>query len=387
MRGPSISRLILVLAGLLVPVLAVECGLRLAGPMLMHYTYVGVDARMNLSHFELHPAYGGFHTPNATVWQWTVEYVTRVDVNARGLREREIGYEKPPGLKRVLVLGDSFVEAIGVAVEDAFPRRLEAKLAAGNEPPVQVVNAGAVGFGTGQEYLLLRHEGVRYQPDVVVLLFFSGNDVADNSQRLDYAPIRVLKPYFEIDSNGALRQLPFTLPDLAASRPGPLRQWLRQRSLLFNKLDPDELGTVPTERGYVRSILAPYSDQGSADLDAAWSVTEALLSATRDEADAAGASFVLVNVPAPWEIDPPFWEMMRSFFDLPADGWDLDRPNRRLAEISARRNLTYLDLRPALQAALPDQPRLYYRIDGHWTSAGHDFAADALARSGLIAFR
>ena len=78
---------------------------------------------------------------------------------------------------------------------------------------------------------------------------------------------------------------------------------------------------------------------------------------------------------------------MRSFFDLPADGWDLDRPNRRLAEIAARRNLAYLDLRPALRAALPEQPRLYYQFDGHWTGAGHDFAARAVAQSGLIVFR
>lgn len=387
MRGRWRSRLALVLVGLLIPVLAIECGLRLVGPTLMRYTYVGVDARMNLSHFELHPTFGGFHTPSSTAWQWTAEYVTRVDINTHGLREREIGYEKPPGRERVLVLGDSFVEAIGVAVEQAFPRRLEAHLAAAGAPPTEVINAGAVGYGTGQEYLLLRHEGLRYQPDVVVLLFFSGNDVADNSQQLDYAPIRTLKPYFELVPNGSLRQLPFALPDLSDSQPGQLRRWLRQRSLLFNKLDPDELGKVAGDRGYVTSILAPYADQGSPDLDAAWNVTEALLSATRDEAEAAGARFVLVNVPAPWEVDPPFWEMMRSVFDLPADGWDLDRPNRRLAEIAARRNLAYLDLRPVLQAALPEQPRLYYQIDGHWTSAGHDFAARALVQSGLVSFR
>jgi hypothetical protein len=68
MRGAWIKRLLLVVAGLLLPVLAVECGLRLAGPTLMRYSYVGFDTRMNLSHFELHPILGGFHVPNTTVW-------------------------------------------------------------------------------------------------------------------------------------------------------------------------------------------------------------------------------------------------------------------------------------------------------------------------------
>jgi hypothetical protein len=218
MRGRRIAQLILVLAGLLLPVLIVECGLKLVGPTLARYSYVGLDTKRNLSHFELHPVYGGFHIPNTTAWQWTVEYVTRVDINSHGLREREIDYEKPPGLRRVLVLGDSFVEATEVSVEEAFPRRLEAHLGDQGGPPTQVINAGAVGYGTAQEYLLLKHEGLRYQPDLVVLLFFSGNDVSDNSQLLDYPPVRSIKPYFFVDASGALRSLPFELPDLSASQ-------------------------------------------------------------------------------------------------------------------------------------------------------------------------
>jgi hypothetical protein len=72
---------------------------------------------------------------------------------------------------------------------------------------------------------------------------------------------------------------------------------------------------------------------------------------------------------------------------LPAEGWDLDRPNRRLSEIAARRGIAYLDLRPALQTALSGQLRLYFAIDGHWTAAGHELAARSLARSGLVGVR
>lgn len=388
MPGHRIARIILILIGLLLPILAVECGVRVFGPSLSRYSYVGFDMKRNLSHLDIHPIYGGFHIPSTTTWQWTAEYVTRVDINTRGLRERDIAYEKPPGVRRILVLGDSFVEATEVAVEESFSRRLEAHLLEGSGQPVQVINAGVVGYGTGQEYLLLRHEGVKYQPDLVVLLFFAGNDVSDNSWQLDYPLVRPIKPYFLIDASGALRPIPFLPPDLSAHRPGAFRQRLRRESLLFSKFDPDELGRVPSDPGYIRSILAPYASTVSPEVEEAWQVTEALLSATRDQAEAAGAQFVLVNVPAPWEVDPRFWEMMRWFFDLPPEGWELDRLNRRLGEIAARRNIAYVDLRPEFVRARIDHPSpLYYPIDGHWTSAGHDFAARSLIQSGLVTGR
>lgn len=377
-------RLGLVLVGLLVPILTVECGLRLFGPTLAQYSYVGFDSKRNLSHFELHPVLGGFHVPNTTTWQWTVEYVTRVDINAHGLREREIPYEKPPGVQRVLVLGDSFVEATEVAVEDALPRRLETWLNARGGPPVQALNAGVVGYGTAQEYLLLKTEGVRYQPDVVVLLFFSGNDVTDNGYALDFPLVRPLKPYFAIGANGELRAVPFALPDLGAEHPSALRQRLRRESLLLSKLDQDVLGRVPRDPAYINAILAPYDSSPAPEVEEAWQVTEALLDATRDEAEAAGARFVLVNIPAPWEIDPVFWERMRWYFELPGDGWELEGPNRRLREIAARQGIALHDLRAEMAAAVAEGQPLYLQLDGHWTRAGHDFAARRLAQSGLL---
>lgn len=387
MRRRRSSRLALVLVGLLLPVLAVECGLRLGGPALARYAYVGFDTKRNLSHFEPHPVLGGFHVPNSTTWQWTAEYVTRVDINGHGLREREIDYAKPSGVRRVLVLGDSFVEATEVAVEEAFPRRLEVHLSAAGGAPTEVINAGAVGYGTGQEYLLLIHEGLRYRPDVVVLLFFAGNDLSDNSAELDYPPVRPIKPYFTVDAGGALQPPRFALPDLAGRLPGPLRQGLRRASLLFSKLDPDELGRVPGDPDYVRTILSAYAAAPAPAVEDAWRVTEALLRAARDRAAGAGARFVLAYVPAPWEVDPPFWERMRWYFALPADGWDLAAPNRRLAAIAARHGLAYVDLRPDLAHAVAAGRRPYYALDGHWTAGGHDIAARAVVRSGLVGDR
>jgi lysophospholipase L1-like esterase len=340
---------------------------------------------------EPHPIYGNFHIPNTTSWLWADEYITRVDINSRGLREREIDYEKPANVRRVVVLGDSFVEGSEVQAEATLTRRLEALLSTGQGQTVQVVNAGVMAYGTGQEYLLLKHEALRYHPDLVVVVFFTGNDVADNSYRIDWQGELHRRPFFVITDRGELRQLPFQF------EPRQDEGWLERlhrESLLFGKLETVELaklsppalaaggsghGDEVGDRLYVQNTLGVFSESSTGPWEEAWQVTEALLEAMREQAAANGAGFLLVNAPTPFEVYPDHWDNLLRRYELPATGWDLDGPNRRLAAIAARQGIRYLDLRPALREAAAAGPRLYYRYDGHWTAAGHELAARTLA--------
>ncbi len=88
-----------------------------------------------------------------------VEYL----VNAQGLRGPDITYDKPEGVHRVVLLGDSHTFGFGVPEEARFSDLLEGYL-----PGVQVVNMGVSGYGIDQELLLLEREGVRYHPDMVM---------------------------------------------------------------------------------------------------------------------------------------------------------------------------------------------------------------------------
>ena len=50
-------------------------------------------------------------------------------INSKGLRNtREYDYEKPPGTKRIMVLGDSFAWGYGVSNDDMFTNVLEKQL-------------------------------------------------------------------------------------------------------------------------------------------------------------------------------------------------------------------------------------------------------------------
>lgn len=380
-------RLVLLLVGIAFPLLALELALRAFGPFLPG----NYSAHLYL---EPHPTFGRFHTPSSTGWIRTEEYIARVDINSRGLREREIPYEKPSGRRRVLVLGDSFVEGAEVPQESTVTRRLEAILgnASGN---VEVINAGVRAFGTAQEYLLLQHEGLRYAPDTVVLVFYIGNDVSNNSARIEHNVNDRKKPYFTVNRQGDLRMLSFR-PKRADRQ--TLTEKLRRDSMLFGVLDtgvlaklrpstpPDESENAdedsrrPDEQ-LLKFELPVYAAEPTGEWEESWEVTEALLRETTRLARGAGADFLLVGAPAKWEVYPEDWQELVERNGLKPAEFDLDGPNRRLREIATRQGIPYLDLRPGLREVATQRPRLYFHRDVHWTVSGHQRAAELLSEA------
>ena len=107
-----------------------------------------------------------------------------MEYNSQGFHDIEHEKSKPDGTFRVVVLSDSYMEAYSVHFADSFHARLaEEGRAEGVE--LEVINLGVGGYGTLQEYLLFRDIGRFYEPDLVLLGFFPGNDVADNSIELE----------------------------------------------------------------------------------------------------------------------------------------------------------------------------------------------------------
>lgn len=90
-------------------------------------------------------------------------------VNSLGLRGPEIQREKPPGVTRVAVVGDSIAFGYWVEERDSFPRQLEAML--GGPSHVQVLNFGVPGYGLAQYVETLRARVLAFAPDVVVVSF------------------------------------------------------------------------------------------------------------------------------------------------------------------------------------------------------------------------
>jgi hypothetical protein len=98
----------------------------------------------------------------------------RVTLNRLGYRGRELPAPRSDGATRVVVLGDSIAFGYGVSDEQTFTHILDAR-----DNGIDAANMGVQGFGPGQELLVLQRDGLRAQPDVVVLAVCLRNDFAD----------------------------------------------------------------------------------------------------------------------------------------------------------------------------------------------------------------
>jgi len=109
-----------------------------------------------------------------------------VDINSHGLRGPETPYEKPPATFRILNLGDSIVMGWGVREENTYGRQLESML---NEEKsgdlrFEVINAGVPGWNLENALAYLQAEGLKYEPDLILLGVTLTNDIKGDSALL-----------------------------------------------------------------------------------------------------------------------------------------------------------------------------------------------------------
>jgi hypothetical protein len=147
------------------------------------------------------PLIGYHYVPHAPYWHFKENDhpVTGV-INRWGWRDREWTLEKPPGIRRIALLGDSYVEAIDVEQDSTFAALAERSLAAGSPPRVELMNFGAAGFTQSEELLVLTREVVRFHPDMVILFFWPW-DIPDI--RRETAPNKD-RPFFIEQASGVL---------------------------------------------------------------------------------------------------------------------------------------------------------------------------------------
>jgi len=105
------------------------------------------------------------------------EWFMHVSINSYGLRDREISYEREPGVFRILGLGDSMTFAEGAELDELYLKRLEASLK--KTSPVEVINGSVRGWGPDQQLAFMSKEAYRYHPEITLIAFYSGNDFED----------------------------------------------------------------------------------------------------------------------------------------------------------------------------------------------------------------
>lgn len=107
---------------------------------------------------------GHEHRPNARSFLMGVE----VSTNSYGQRDREFEVARPPGGKRIVMLGDSFVLGWGVPLEQTVSKRIERMFAASGQR-VEVMSTGVGNYNTVMEVQAFLTKYAPFAPDLVVL--------------------------------------------------------------------------------------------------------------------------------------------------------------------------------------------------------------------------
>jgi hypothetical protein len=240
-------------------------------------------------------------------WHSSVDGNWRFVTNNRGLRDtRNFGYDKPPGVVRVLSLGDSHTQGYEVRQEATFSAVLERYLEA-HSVRAQVLNAGVSGFSTAEELAYLISEGYKYKPDIVVVGFYA-NDFEDNLK----------SGLFALDDRGrVVEKARSHLPGVKAQNliyavPGV--QWMSENSyfysLAFNGVWAFFKARLEKQAKF-ESAVGSAADRSKYEVDLAVALLERMHRFCHDR----NIRLIVVDIPtrpAPHRFEPSVPERMRT---------------------------------------------------------------------------
>ena len=168
-----------------------------------------------------------------------------VTTNSEGMADREYPLEKPPGTIRIALLGDSVTASLYTKQEKKFKTIWEKALTQRMGKPVEVMNFGIDGTSTWEQVQMFQLRARRYKPDYVVLAFFWGNDVWNNSASRDRGRPDPLKDQYAEQSWGR---------NLQVKHRKSIR-WLWNNSAAFQFLDTLK-DRAQTNMDYKRALEA-----------------------------------------------------------------------------------------------------------------------------------
>lgn len=231
--------------------------------------------------------------PNSEFYHTSIDGQWRFETNSQGFRNTtDFTYDKPDDVVRIVSLGDSHTQGYEVHQDYTFSSVLE-KYLNQNGVKAEVINTGVSGFSNAEQLLLLKHEMVKYQPDFVVLGFYS-NDYQDNLN----------SAFFELDDNnelratGKLKHAPGVgIQNIIYAIPGI--QWLSENSyfysVLFNSVWELAKSILISSSAEVVSEFAVAEDYDYSPYEIR--LAELLIRQMHEVSNANGAKFVLLDIP------------------------------------------------------------------------------------------
>ncbi len=302
------------------------------------------------------------------------DFANTVRLNSLGFHDHDYPVERPtPTTYRILVLGDSYVAAWEVPVDATFHKLLQARLI--EDDPLQRSSYQLMAFGQGRtaqetEIQWLRKYGALYHPDMVLLLFFCGNDFLENDPTTFAAAARFGAHYIAGIAPRKIRMfeklLLFPHSRLNGLFADAVAEYYAEH---LDRFDPSvsRADLEDPEIGIYREPLPP-------EWPPAFDRTAKLLGVVRHETAAMHAHFLLASLSGPQSMgevaERELWAEVRD------PHFDYQRPERWLREWAKRAGVPLVELGPPL--AQIGRREVFWKHDQHLNPRGHSAVADLL---------
>ena len=354
-----LARGVLVLGGLLVGIFLIEVGARLlpanaAAEMLFNApenTPPGMYSNDHQTVFRPTPGFEGTMR--------SLGYRVPIRVNSLGLRGPEPTQDERP---RWLAMGDSFTFAAQVPEEQSFVGLVA------DSQQVQLFNSGSDGYGTRHALARFRQLEAELEPELVVLVFFTGNDFSDNLQWRD--AIRRAKDR----------------PDGKAIMGGPkpaIGSFLNKNSVLFGmwKMRKRAKAMADNKEPEVRrwrQEMSIFHRSGHMELRRGIDATRMPLQELKDRVERQGGRIMVAVASPAFAVEDHRTKATFELVGLDLSQAELDGPEIETLKLLKELEIPACSLDEPLRKAYAEGERLYLPYDGHWSAAGHLVVAQTL---------
>ncbi|WP_293063537.1 hypothetical protein [Okeania sp. SIO2B3] len=322
--------------------------------------------------------------------------------NQFGFNDRDYLLQKDQNKFRLLVVSDSFNWAGGK--EGNYTALLEKKFENYyGQNQVDVINVGYPGTHTGEQLAMLKKYGLQYNPDLVVLGFFVGNDFRDADP--ERKRIIVNGIYIDIDKKDEL--ILFGYPIIGRSR---LLMFLQQKYQVYQELqrakqDSAQLSSsslvasfnlasapiierekspgILSEKAFlrveksrlkfckIRDLLEGKRDDNINYIFQSISEMQALL-------ESRNIQFVVAIYPDEYQVnDELLNDIFAEYDDLKRESYNTTCQQEILRKYLEANGIPYIDMLDIFRREQKNRP-LYLLREPHWNSAGNLLAAEIL---------
>ncbi len=290
-------------------------------------------------------------------------YVNQFHWNNYGYFDHDYDLRKSPDTYRIVVIGDSYVEAVQVPLMGSFHKRLETYLnevaKRGLDTKFEVIALGNSGTGQMAHHEVLRKAVNKYSPDMVLITLCS-NDFCDDDPELNTEFLL---------SSRALVSAQF--------------RRLVTHGYFAMAFGLKRLEEIRANRINISPELLQWAREDIPRIETAWKRTLGKISESRDFCQDRGIPFILVYLGSEIEvnhaIDPENTVARLKAMGGPHEyiSWDINKSVRRVDAFCKENDILMISLLEPLISAQKDTGNFVF--GDHYTMFGHQVAARALS--------